>query len=271
MQDFPFIKKRQCIHKPFSLIIFCLLICFNMTVHAQSPIVIGYNQDLVPSYYWNEAKTDGIDAEIIDELFRRSGLTYELKFMPWARVMMETRSGVIDAACTGFKTPERESFAFFLDQPIHHAVFSIFVRRGESFPFDGLKDLHGRVVGINRGYSISPDENAPEHKGKIIIRESESAEQNLRLLLAGRIDVYAGNRDSVLYIAEQMGIISRIEVLPIPLSGPRPHFFMLSKAADIENKNELINKLNWNLTEMAKDGTLKSIIEKYLNQPTFLD
>lgn len=250
--------------------LFSMILLVTPCASAQRPLVIGYNQDLAPSFYWSEDGEKGIDAEILAELFRRSSLTSSIRLLPWARVIAETKDGRIDAGCPGFKTPEREEFAIFLDQPLNYAIFSIFTRRGEEFAFTGLDDLHGKSVGINRGYSISPEVNAPQHQGKIRFEETASAEQNLKKLVAGRIDAYAGNRDAALFIATQLGIVEQITVLPTPINEPRPVYLMISKAAELEKKAEIIRMLNQHLNDMWQDGTIERIVNTYIQLPSFL-
>ena len=248
-----------------------IIISLRSDLYAEAQLVIGYNADLVPSFYWSESGNRGIDAEIIAELFHRSGLGYKIHFIPWARVMAETRKGVIDAACPGFRTPEREESAVFLERPLNYAVFSIFVRRGDEFEFGSLDDLHGKTVGINRGYSISPDIGRPEHRGKIRLSEANSAESNLLKLIAGRIDAYAGNRDAALFVAEKTGISDRISLLPNPVTEPRPVYLMLSKAADIENRETVIQTLNQKLDDMWNDGTIENTVSRHIRLKSFLN
>jgi len=245
---------------------------FIISGFSQNPFVIGYNQDLVPSFYWkNRNEKIGIDAEIIKELFRRSNLDYDVWFLPWKRLMHMVKFGEIASGCPGFKTEKRETFAIYLEMPLNYAVFSIFVRKGESFTFNELKDLHGKKIGINRGYSISPHINDPVHKGKIIIEETDSAENNLKKLIAKRIDAYVGNRDAVIFTSLKMGVSDKIVYLPNPIYDPRPVYLMISKYANIKNKTKTIQTLNKNLNKMWKDNTIKSIILKHVNHNLYLN
>jgi len=256
----------------YSILIFISLNnLFLIAVYAQGPIIVGYNQDLVPSFYWkNKNENQGIDAEIIERLFQRSNLSYKIWFVPWKRLMHLLKTGEIDSACPGFKTNKREIFAHYLEMPLNYAVFSVFVRRDETFPFSKLEDLYGRVIGINRGYSISPHINDSKHRDKIIIEEANSAENNLRKLIIKRLDAYVGNRDAVLFTALKMGISEKIVYLPHPIFEPRPVYFMISKSAIIENKSSVIEKLNTNLNQMWKDGIIEQIIFKYVDHKSYI-
>jgi polar amino acid transport system substrate-binding protein len=232
---------------------------------SNSIITLGYNSDLVPSFYWKDTKNnqEGIDAEIISNLFKRCNYLVDISFYPWKRLMVTLASGEIHMGGPGFKTHARENFAIYLDKPLNYATFSIFVRKGESFPYHNLSDLHGKLVGINRGYSISPEIDTSAHKGKIEIMPANTAEINLNKLIFRRIDIYVGNHDAVLFKAMQMKILDKIEFLPTPISEPRPVYLMISKKAHFARKAEIINNLNKHLTMMWNDNTIDRIIDKY--------
>ncbi|MCP4576909.1 MAG: hypothetical protein GY846_11555 [Deltaproteobacteria bacterium] len=84
-------------------VVFWVSIVMAPNAHAQGHLTIGYNQDLAPSFYRTEKEGHkGIDAEIIQELFRRSGLTYKIWFVPWKRLMHMPATGTPIIICTGF-------------------------------------------------------------------------------------------------------------------------------------------------------------------------
>jgi polar amino acid transport system substrate-binding protein len=250
-----------------SIALLLILMCgMPHHVFSQSPKKLGYNIDLVPSFYWKEKtnKKEGIDAEIISTLFNRCNYSVDIAFYPWKRLINSLKNGEIDIGGPGFKTPSREQFAIYLDTPLNYATFSIFVRKGESFSYNQISDLYGKTIGINRGYSISPKINELQHKGKITIMPANTAEINLNKLVYKRIDAYVGNRDAVLFKAMRMKISDKIEYLPTPINPPRPVYLMISKNASLPDKDEMIKNLNHHLKMMWIDKTIDRIIDKYI-------
>ncbi len=234
---------------------------------AREALTIGYNQELVPSFYWLDKKgRQGIDAEIIQGLFKRSHLDYHMVFSPWSRLMHQLKAGTIDGACPGFKTPDREGFAIYLDTPLNYAVFSIFTRRGNEFPFKRLEDLYGKKIGINMGYSISPDLNHEKHAGKIFISEFYTTRECLNALMTQRIDAYAGNRDSILFRIKKRGIGHNISFLPRAITRPRPVYLMFSRTRILKDKhNSVILKLNRELKKMWETKIIDKITSRYID------
>ena len=248
--------------------LFIVIIGISSQLFSNSLITLGYNIDLVPSFYWKDINNnqEGIDTEIISNLFKRCNYPVDITFYPWKRLMLALEYGEIVMGGPGFKTESREKYAIYLNKPLNYATFSIFVRKSEIFPYRKLSDLYGKLVGINRGYSISPEINSPEHKGKIQIIPANTAEINLNKLIFKRIDIYVGNRDAVLFKAMQMKILDKIEFLATPISEPRPVYLMISKKAKFAGKDQMINTLNHHLTLMWKDNTIDSIIDKYIQK-----
>ena len=248
--------------------LFTLALVLSLTTCSYSnppePLVIGYNEELLNSVYWNDKTSNqGIDAEILRTLFQRSNLNYEIKFEPWSRLIHQVETGAIASICPGFKTPERESFAVYLKEPLNYSTFSIFTKRGKEFVFEGLKDLHGKRIGVNLGYSISPDITNKKHKSKISIIELYTSEANLKALVNDRIDAYAGNRDSTLFIVKKSGLSDKVTCLTHPISAPRPVYLMFSKIYAENNNHTTIMKLNRTLEKMWKDNIIKKIVSKY--------
>jgi polar amino acid transport system substrate-binding protein len=210
-----------------------------------------------------EVARKGIDIEILTELFRRTGQSYSIQCLPWKRALSKVKAG--DAVCVfpGFKTPDREAFSVFLDDPLHVSQYSIFVKRGNEFPYERTDDLAGKKAGIERGHNISPAFHMAAQSGKIKVEEASSPAQNLQKLRAGRIDVYINNSLVVLDTAKRLGMLRQISVLPNPVTQGNPSYLMISRAATIPDKQRLIERLNRDLHEMWRDRTVQRITKRY--------
>ena len=51
-----------------------------------------------PYSYLSETKVEGINTDIVRELFRRAGTEIEIAVKPWARVLREAKRGRVDAS-----------------------------------------------------------------------------------------------------------------------------------------------------------------------------
>jgi ABC-type amino acid transport substrate-binding protein len=64
--------------------------------------------------------------DVMQEVAHRSGVRVRLVPLPWKRVLRPLEEGQIDGFFGGYKTPDREAVAVFLDTPMSWAVLSIF-------------------------------------------------------------------------------------------------------------------------------------------------
>jgi len=222
-------------------------------------------EDFKPFVWKENNRAAGIDSDIVSEMARRAGIGTEIKFVPWKRAMHMTKKGTADGAFTAFKTPERESFAHYLSYPIHFSTYSLFVVKGHEFLFQSVEDLYEKEIGINSGFSLGKKFEEAKKNGKILVQEAKTTEQNIKKLLIGRFEAYIGNLHATLYALKTMGLSGRIVYLPHPVQKPRGAYLIISKTAEIKNKEELIRRLDDALKKMKEDGTIENIHSKYLD------
>lgn len=233
-------------------------------VSAQSPLQL-VTMNFKPFIWCEEDTVKGIAADIVAEIFRQADRPHSIRCFPWKRALDMVKNGEADGIILGYRTPEREEFGIFLDDPIQFSRYSVFVRKKHEFPFWGkIEDLYGKIIGIDRGHTISPGFDKAVGNGDITIEEASKTEYNLRKLLAGRFDAYVNNHHVALYTAKQLGLSERITALNHPLVKPTPSYLWFSKAADIPGRDALIQRVNQVLNEMWKDGTVERITNRYI-------
>ncbi len=138
------------------------------------------------------------------------------------------------------------------------------MHRDRSFPFTTIDDLAGKRIGISRGFVIQDELDYAIRSRLVIAEEVGSIEQNLRKLLAGRIDAYAGNVVSTRYVLRQWPQAAELEVLPKRLTEARPAFLVVSRAATLPDRDQLVEALRQALEALHRDGTYTRLVEHYL-------
>ena len=104
--------------------------------------------------------------------------------MPWARVRAELRSGRYQGALALWPQEIREE-RLHASRPLFYSQLGFFVRRDTPVHFAGLSELHGRRVGIVRGYGYPPRILG----SGIVTEEAVDDISNLRKLAARRFDL----------------------------------------------------------------------------------
>jgi polar amino acid transport system substrate-binding protein len=252
------------------LIIITIICLFGGIVVVQSSVAqqkLNFaTLDNFAPFTWSEGKqAKGIDVDILKELCKRVNVNCQISFMPWKRVMHYTQTGKTDGGFAGFKTPEREAFAHFLDLPFHYSKYQIFVKKGHEFPYTTTQDLYGKRLGKNRGFNLGKELVEATTAKKLFFDEARDASANISKLMKDRIQGYVGNYHEIRIALKKMGLSHQVVPLLKPIRKPRGAFLLISKNAKIANKTTLIDKMNLALKQMHEDGTINKISSKYLD------
>lgn len=213
-------------------------------------------------YYGKDLQDQGFFSVIVKEAFKKAGYEPTLAFVPWKRAEETAKAGKEDVLLGAYYTKEREEFFIFSD-PILGASMNAMVKKDSDIQFSGdLHDFKSLKMGKVRGYKISEEFNTADY---LNVEEATTLEQNIRKLLAGRIDVLIespivamdlmnhtfsqAERDSVTFI--EPPIVNND--LYICFSKKRPNAEIVAK------------KFNAALSEMKKNGELDAIKKNILS------
>jgi len=182
-------SSRQKVTWFVQLLVVLLLAYAGMPADAEQLELAAANT--WPTAYELDGKPAGILIDLVTEAYRRVGYTVEFKLMPWSRCLDEARTGDVDGVFSTFKLPEREAFLYFSHEVLIVQVISLFVRSNSTL-HDGadlgtMKDLK---VGDIKGTSYGKKFDDAVRDGILgHVYTTNSIESNLKMLVAGRVDV----------------------------------------------------------------------------------
>ncbi|WP_027186405.1 substrate-binding periplasmic protein [Desulfovibrio inopinatus] len=201
----------------------------------------------------------GFDVEVVEEAFKRAGISVRFEFYPWSRALQMVEDGTAAGALTCAKNPEREKIYFFSD-PISRMTDVFVVRKDHKFPpLSNMNDIkkYGLYPGTMRG-------NYTEKRYKqlgIPYDLSPSEVIALRKLADNRIDVIATIEENTLYNAKQLGIQDKIKTYKSEdVETSLFHVIFSKKWAGMKR---IVHIFNENLSAMRQDGTYEKIHQKY--------
>ena len=239
------------------------LISLSSPVRAEQDLVF-VSVDAFPPYTWTkEGEPTGIDVEIVQSLAERTDLPIIVELVPGKRLLRMVQDGTAAGGFAAFKTTERETYALFLEPPIHYSVYRLYVRKGEEFPFRNVEDLKGKFIGKNSGFHISSAFSSARDNKLIQVIDVKSMEQSIKMLIAGRLDAFVGNEQEVSYTLKNMGLSGEVASLSVPVRDRKGGHLMISKAGMIADRRDILDQISQALQEMSTDGTFESIYEKY--------
>lgn len=193
-----------------------------------------------------------------------SEMGYETEWvgpLPLPRLSKYLQEGTIDGT-VGF--PKYPKFEEFLDYPESHVFVGqpTLVVRKES-PLEEIRsvdDIKGYRIGLVKSISGKYTPLLDDNRAELTVEELGGdgwVEQNIRKLLAGRLDALFDRQDRTIpFVAKRLGLDSQIKVLAIP-DAPTPFYMVFSKRspvgkAFVERCEPVIRRLNLDYGDLLR-------------------
>lgn len=221
-------------------------------------LIVGFDQDFPPmGFMGDDGEYTGFDLELAQEVAKRLGLEYKAQPIAWDSKDMELEAGNIDCIWNGFTMTGREE-DYTWSEP-YMANTQVFVVAKDS-GIASQKDLAGKIVECQVDSSAEaalkevPDLTAA-FKELLTTADYNSAFMDLE---QGAVDAIA------------MDVI----VAGYQIQQRNADFVILEDSLSAEEygvgfkkgSTQLRDKVQATLEEMAADGTLKSISEKWFGE-----
>lgn len=220
---------------------------------AIQEIVVGTSADYPPfSFIDTSGSIVGFDIDLIKEIFKRLDQPYRLENMPFETLLPQMQFGSIDVIATGMSpTPERAARILFSKSYLQEDPLTIVALADSNI--HSLEDLYGKQVAVNQGYVA--DMRLSE-KPEITLIRLPSISDALLALKHGKVAAFVTGARTIKPLQETLGN-TVFKTIPIP-EMQEETALGISK-----NKPELAQKIDMILQEMAADGTLATLAEKW--------
>lgn len=221
-------------------------------------LIVGFDQDFPPmGFMGDDGEYTGFDLELAQEAAKRLGLEYKPQPIAWDAKDMELESGNIDCIWNGFTMTGREDGYTWSEPYMENS--QVFVVAGDS----GIKsqaDLAGKVV-----------ECQVDSSAEAALKEVPDLTATFAQLLT------TGDYNTAFMDLEQGAvdaIAMDVVVAGYQISQRNADFVILEDSLAAEEyaigfkkgNTELKDKVQGALEEMAADGTLKIISEKWFGK-----
>jgi len=212
-----------------------------------------YNMAIDGKNFAQEANIQGIAVEIVRETFKRAGIGYSMTLrFPWDRIyklaLEKPGYGVFVTA----RLPEREKLFKWVG-PIGPDDWIMLAKGDSPIQLTTLEEARQYRIGAYKGDAIA-EELARQGMNPITVL---SDKDNARKLVEGQIDLWATGDPAGRYLARQEGVTGLKTVL-------RFNSAELFLALNKDTPDEVVQKLQTALDQLRKEGTVDSILGKYL-------
>ena len=213
-------------------------------------ISFAMSSDYPPfSFFNNKGELDGFDVDVAREIAKRLGVELNLVVRKWNGIIDGLLEGSYDAILGSMAITENREKIVAFSSPYYHSSVQVMIRKGA--PFKDLKDLRGKIVGIEAGSNYVEDAKA---LGMTDIRPFESGTGAFLELSKGKLDAV---------IVDQIVGINAITrgKYEIEFLDGRLRREKVGIAFRKEDKT-LIEEVNQILERMQKDGFLRQLSAK---------
>ena len=221
-------------------------------------LIVGFDQDFPPmGFVGDNGEYTGFDLELAQEVAKRLGLEYKAQPIAWDSKDMELESGNIDCIWNGFTMTGRED-DYTWTEP-YMANQQVFVAANDS-DINSQADLAGKIVEVQADSSAEAAlKEAPEltatFKELLTTADYNTAFMDLE---QGAVDAIAMDVIVAGYQIQQRN--ADFKILDDSLS--EEEYGVGFK----KGNTELRDKVQSTLEEMAEDGTLQEVSEKWFSK-----
>ena len=221
-------------------------------------LIVGFDQDFPPmGFVGDDGEYTGFDLDLAKEVAKRLGLEYKAQPIAWDSKDMELESGNIDCIWNGFTMTGRED-DYTWTEP-YMANQQVFVVANDS-DINSQADLAGKIVEVQADSSAEAAlKEAPEltatFKELLTTADYNTAFMDLE---QGAVDAIAMDVIVAGYQIQQRN--ADFKILDDSLS--EEEYGVGFK----KGNTELRDKVQSTLEEMAEDGTLQEVSEKWFSK-----
>lgn len=213
-------------------------------------LVMATNAYFEPYEYYEGDQIVGIDAEMAAAVAEKLGMELKIEDMEFDSIIPAVNSGKADMGVAGMTVTEDRLVNVNFSNPYTTATQVIIVQEGSDIT--GEADLNGKMIGVQLG--TTGDIYASDIEGAEIEQYNKGM-YAVQALSNGMIDAVIIDNEP----AKQF--VSKAEGLKILEEEFVTEEYAIAFAKDNE---ELMEKVNAALDELIADGTIQSIIDKYI-------
>lgn len=206
----------------------------------------------------------GMAAEIVTAACATVGLTAVYDFFPWKRAEANVAAGTHFGTFPYKELKERQS-GYRFSGTLFSSRFGILMRKSSNrtagFRYAGIEDLRSYSVGIVTGTDAI---RIPLENVGVKVEAVASSDQNLKKLLAGRIDFYIDDK-AVIHQELQKNFSPQTlhEVAFVETGFGERNDFKIMVSMRYPNSAALVERINDGLARIRDSGELERIMTKY--------
>ena len=215
-------------------------------------LTMATNATFPPYEFYEGDKIVGIDAEIAAAIAEKIGMELQIQDTEFGSIIAGVQTGKYDIGMAGMTVTEERKLTVNFTDTYATGIQSIIVKEGSDIK--SVEDLADKKIGVQQdttGHIYASDDYGDE-----FVTPFNKGTDAVAALVAGKVDcVIIDNEPAKAYVAANEGLV----ILDT-------EYLTEDYAICIAKENtELLDKVNAALNELIADGTVKTIIDKYIS------
>ena len=212
-----------------------------------------------PPYTSKTEENGNFLEKIVTAAFKLESIDVEYSYLPWKRGYASVKSGDHDGTFPWNNTSGRDDMFYIHSVPLAIDDGVYFHLESTPFNWERIEDLKNFRLGITLGYK---HKEIYQKKG-VTISSSASELLSLKMLLAGRIDVYRASKDVGYYLINNKFSSNKARLFThhpkvIEITG---YYILFSK--NTPNGKTLSEKFDSGLNKLIESGAYDKIASAY--------
>jgi polar amino acid transport system substrate-binding protein len=208
----------------------------------------------------------GYMIEIAAKVFGKAGHVVDYRQMPWTRALVEARSGKVNAV-VGAGIGDTPDF-IFPENSLGTMNNTFWIRKGDTWRFSGIDSLKKVRLGVIQDYDYSKlvteyiRDNKDSDQVQLLTTDT-ALEQNLKKLLAKRIDVIVEDENVLRNKAREMGVSDKIVQAGFCEKVAERQKLYIAFSPTHQKSKEYAQLLSSGIATLRDSGELAAILVKY--------
>ncbi len=235
----------------------CVMFFFlsMVTVISAQSLVIYTENDPPSQFLDKDGKLTGYMIEVVQEIQKRVGNTDKVELVPWARGYdaIQKQNNVVLFSMT--RTAERNPMFKWVG-PTLESTSNLYAKADSKIKIAGMEEA--KKLGKIGVYRDDVRDQILSKAGFTNLDRENDVTTNIKMLMGGRIDVYADSSTSFAANVKAAGFKS--EDFKFILTFQKSQLFF---AMSLKMPDSVVTAWNAALDTMKKDGTFEKMLKKY--------
>ncbi|MDO5134011.1 MAG: transporter substrate-binding domain-containing protein [Eubacteriales bacterium] len=241
--------------KKLIALLVALMMLGTVAAAMADTLTMGTNASFPPYEYYENEQIVGIDAEIAAAIAEKLGMELKIEDMEFKAIIPAVTTGKVDIGMAGMTVTEERLQSVNFSETYATGIQAIIVKEGSEIK--SVDDLYaeGATWKVGVQDATTGDIYCTDDFGEDRVSKFPVGADAVEALKTGKVDcVIIDNQPAKAYVAANEGLV----ILDTQYAVED-----YAIAVALENK-ELLDKINAALKELIDDGTVKTIVDKYI-------